>query len=85
MSPKADDFHSELDRLLKAGSEHGFSAVDLTAGALHRRIGDYPGADHRMPVCCDVMRQAMRETDTVVEEPKKGAGASLMIRYSLPR
>ena len=85
MSPKADDFRVELNRLLSTAGELGFSAVELSAGTLHRRVGGYPGADHRMPVCCGAMREAMGPSDTIVTEPKKGAGASLTLRYSLPR
>jgi len=38
-----------------------------------------------MPTCCRVMRDMMRLRDTVLEEPPKGAGANVVIRYRLPR
>ena len=85
MNTKADDFRDELQSLLSKAQELGFSAVELSAGSLHRRVGGYPGADHRMPNCCSVMRQIMRADDAVISEPDKGAGASLTIRYVLPR
>jgi len=85
VSKKAEDFKAELDRLLSNAERFGFVAVEVRAGELHRRVGDYPGADHRMPVCCSIMRKTMSASDTVVEEPDKGAGASLTVRYTLPR
>ena len=85
MNTKADDFRDELQSLLSKAQELGFSAVELSAGSLHRRVGGYPGVDHRMPNCCSVMRQIMRTNDAVISEPDKGAGASLTIRYVLPR
>jgi 5-methylcytosine-specific restriction protein A len=59
----------------------------MSAGDLHRRVGDYPGNDHRMPVCCGVMRDAMDEDvgDAIVSSPPSGDGASLLVRYVLPR
>lgn len=85
MSPNAKTFRKELARILETAEGLGLSAVELRAGGLHRRVGGYPGADHRMPVCCSVMRDAMRTGDAVVAEPEKGAGASLTIRYSLQK
>lgn len=38
---------------------------------------------HRMPVCCEAMRRAMRPADKVVGEPPSGFGASLVIRYGV--
>ena len=83
METKADDFRAELRRLRETAAELGFTAIELTAGNLHRRVGGYPGENHRMPVCCDVMRQEMSDEDSVLEEPPKGKGASLKIRYQI--
>jgi 5-methylcytosine-specific restriction protein A len=38
-----------------------------------------------MPMCCQVMAEAARATDTVLHRPPKGQGASLEIEYRLPR
>lgn len=39
-----------------------------------------------MPVCCDVMRRMMDSSvDSILSEPPKGKGASLCIRYRIPR
>ncbi|MBZ5667277.1 MAG: HNH endonuclease [Acidobacteriia bacterium] len=84
--PTADEFREELFRMMHAAfKQHGH--VDINAGELHRRLGDYPGPNHRMPVCCEVMKAAMAEDagDRILEQPERGEGASLTIRYVLPR
>jgi hypothetical protein len=70
--------------LLLEASSTGASHADIQAGVLHRRVGGYPGRTYAMPVCCDVMRAAMRGRDVVLSQPPKGKGASLVIRYRLP-
>lgn len=84
-APKAEDFRSNLLQLLASARDLGLVAVEVNAGNLHRRVGGYPGSDHRMPQCCDVMRQTMRSGDEVVDEPPGGRGARLTVRYRLPR
>jgi 5-methylcytosine-specific restriction protein A len=59
--------------------------VEITAGSLHRVVGGYPGTNHRMPICCQVMYDTMGPDDEVVTSPPSGKGASLRIRYQLPR
>ena len=85
MAKTADDFRTELERLLAEGQRLGFVAVDINAGQLHRNVGDYPGKDHRMPVCCSVMRRTMTSADQVVDQPARGQGPRLTVRYRLPR
>jgi len=70
--------------MLSEAQSRGLDSVAITAAALHRRVGGYPGNSHRMPTCCDVMRQAMGPTDAVLSAPPKGKGASLLIRYDVP-
>jgi len=78
-------FQAELDRMLQSAQQQGFSHIDVTSGDLHRRVGGYPGRNHRMPICCSVMRGSMTSGDTVLQEPPKGKGATLIVRYKLPR
>ena len=85
MGSTASDFRKEIAALFRTATDLGFTAVEVKAGNLHRRVGGYPGQNHRMPVCCQVMRKAMKRGDSVTSEPKSGAGASLKISYSLPR
>lgn len=83
--PTADEFRDELRSRLRAGRLRNLPYVDINAGELHRQLGGYPGNSHRMPNCCQVM-QAQRQTgDTVISSPLSGMGASLTIRYRLPR
>lgn len=85
MAKTANDFRSELVRLLTEGEKLGFVAVDINAGQLHRVVGHYPGKDHRMPVCCGVMRSTMTPADEIVVQPVRGKGPRLTVRYRLPR
>ena len=80
-----EGFQTALRETLKAAENLGLVAVDANSGNLHRRIGGYPGQDHRMPVCCDAMHDEMKVGDEIVSQPEKGKGASLIIRYQLPR
>jgi len=83
--PHATDFHQELASIFRLAQDKRLTAIILKAGDLHRLVGGYPGADNRMPICCNVMRQHMRHGDELVYEPPKGAGANLTIKYQFPR
>ena len=85
MAPSTDEFREELRSALNEAARLGFVAVDVNAGNLHRRVGGYPGADHRMPACCEALYSEMGPKDEVVEQPEGGKGASVTIRYVLPR
>jgi 5-methylcytosine-specific restriction protein A len=74
-----------LATMLRMAAASGATHLDVNAGELHRGLGGYPGPDQRMPACCAAMRSAMRAGDIVLSEPPKGAGASLTVRYRLPR
>lgn len=80
--PTADDFRRALRERLSSGDG---AYVDVNAGELHDLVGTRSGKDSRMPTCCNVMLAAMRNGDTVLASPPKGRGATLMIRYLLPR
>ena len=62
-------------------NESDLDYIDLNAGEIHRVVGNYPGKNHRMPICCEAMRSLMESTDLILYQPKKGNGASLTIRY----
>ena len=85
--PTAQEFKMELHRMMYEAMQEGKATADINAGELHRRVGGYPGANHRMPVCCEVMRSAIAADagDAVLSEPPSGQGASLTVRYVLPR
>lgn len=83
--PDSFDFELALSHLFKEAERQGWPYVDVNAGELHRKVGGYPGRSHRMPVCCEVMKKNMQAADQILEQPPKGKGASLTIRYKLPR
>ena len=71
----------QLYRAQKRGLQH----IDIKASELHRRVGGYPGQSHRMPSCCEAMYAEKRDGDVIIARPPEGKGASLTIRYKLPR
>ena len=81
----ATSFQTELDAIFLDAARKGLSSIDVLSGDLHRGVGDYPGSNHRMPICCNVMRQNMKPGDIVLREPPKGNGATVEIRYTIPR
>ncbi|MFN0193651.1 MAG: hypothetical protein ACKVP5_17040 [Aestuariivirga sp.] len=82
----AEEFRLELQRQLGQAQAKGLPSVDIKSGDLHRTVGVYPDAKrHRMPVCCDVMYDEQRSGDQIISKPPKGKGATLVIRYKLPR
>jgi transcriptional regulator with XRE-family HTH domain len=78
-------FEEALATRFRAAQKLGSTFVDVVSGELHREVGGYPGPDHRMPVCCSVMEREMRSDDRIIRTPPKGRGATLTIRYRLPR
>ena len=83
--PTADEFRSEVGAILRAAELQGLQFVDINAGELHRKLGGYPGGNHQMPNCCQVMEQERRVLDEIISSPPSGKGASLTVRYRLPR
>ena len=81
----ADDFRKELAALFEAAANAGRARMVVRAGDLHRGVGGYPGTNHRMPMCCDVMYAEMVDGDEVLSAPPSGQGASVEIEYLLPR
>jgi 2-polyprenyl-6-hydroxyphenyl methylase / 3-demethylubiquinone-9 3-methyltransferase len=81
----AQSFRVELLAQLRVAERMGQTMVDINAGQLHRELGGYPGPNHRLPVCCEVMHGEVGLGDAVIDSPPKGKGASLTIRYQLPR
>lgn len=81
----ARDFYGELTAQIARAQKHGAPHVEINSGELHRKVGGYPGPGHRMPLCCDALYFEQRVGDEIVCSPKGGKGASLTIRYALPR
>jgi len=85
--PTSEHFKTELYRMMDDALYEGKATVEINAGDLHRRVGGYPGANHRMPMCCVVMLAAFAPDsgDVILEEPPSAQGANLTIKYVLPR
>jgi len=73
------------EALRQVFNESKASFVDVTSGELYRMVGGRTGRDHKMPGCCNAMTKAMQSGDTILAKPPKGRGATLTIRYILPR
>jgi 5-methylcytosine-specific restriction protein A len=85
MRPTIEMFRKQLRHILFEATSQGRTNLIMKAGELHQKIGGYPGSNHRMPVCCNAMYEAMLEGDRVIAAPPKRKGASLAIEYRLPR
>lgn len=85
--PTAGDFRHELFRIMADVQNAGGDFLEITAAELHERVGGYPGRDHRMPNCCQVMKAQVAADygDVILNEPPSGQGPTLAIRYRLPR
>ena len=77
-------FVEALTARLQTAQKSGRTFLDVVSGDLHREVGGYPERN-RMPVCCSVMEREMGPGDRRVYAPPKGKGATLTIRYRLPR
>lgn len=74
-------FTNELTNILNEAKLRGDSYIDIQSRDLHIRVGGYPGKNHRMPSCCTVMKKMMKSRDYIINQPPKGLGATLLIRY----
>ena len=82
----AEDFKKELRALLNSAEKQGKRYIDVESRDLHRQVGGYPDPNnHRMPVCSGVMYREMSTEDEVIKAPPNGKGATVVIRYQLPR
>jgi len=83
--PGREAFAAAITDQLARAERQGRDHHEINAGELHRLLGGYPSASHRMPMCCDMMRDAMGPNDRITFQPEGGDGASLTVRYELPR
>lgn len=83
--PTKEKFRSALRAQLREAELRGDSYHEVNSGQLHRDLGGYPGPNHQMPSCCDALYDEQRTGDTIIARPPKGKGASLTVRYKLPR
>lgn len=83
----AKEFRQALIDTMRQTELKGRGFLEITAGELHQRVGGYPGQNHRIPMCCRIMKVYLSEAwgDRLVDGPPNGQGASLRIRYRIPR
>lgn len=87
--PGREDFRIELAAQIERASRQGRAHIEINSGELHRDVGGYPpakGQHHAMPACCNVMwAEHDKGRADIISCPKSRRGASLTIRYHLPR
>ena len=84
--PEKADFEKALNTWFLEAEKEENPFIDIRADDLHARVGEYPGPFHRMATCCEVMYEHYRPSvDRILQFPPKGKGASMEIRYHLPR
>lgn len=79
------EFEEELRQRFRRAVERGEASIIVNSGDMHRSLGGYPAPNHQMPTCCNVMHSHARVGDEILSAPPSGRGASLTIRYRLPR
>jgi len=82
-TPTAMDFEKALQDEFSEAKKRGEKGIVICAGDFHKKVGGYPGPNHRMPICCDVMKKFIKSGDAIIKQPPKGTGASLTIYYFL--
>ena len=84
--PEIADFEKALNDWFCDAEKEGLPFINIRADDLHARVGDYPGPFHRMATCCEVMYEHyIPAVDKIKQFPPKGKGASMEIKYHLPR
>jgi len=83
--PTKEDFQVELRTRLRKAEATGAKAIKVDSRVLHMALGGYPGHNHQMSSCHQVMREEMRPGDEMLQDPPWGRGATMITRYLLPR
>jgi hypothetical protein len=83
--PTKEQFRKEIRAQLRDAELRGIASIEINSGQVHRKLGGYPGVNHQMQPCCEAMYGEKKAGDAILSAPKRGYGASLTIRYVLPR
>ena len=81
--PTKEDFLNEIKAQLTEAKTKGVEYVDIISGDVHRKLGGYPGTNHRMQTCCMAMYELMKANDEILHAPESTYGATVEIRYYL--
>lgn len=80
-------FVEGLGQISQAKRQDGAISLDITAGDLHRHVGDYPpppNGHHAMATASDVLREAaFKSGGEILYSPPKGKGARLRVLIRL--
>jgi len=82
-SLKREDFQQELDNILSKALKKGEQYVVVNSIDMHHRMGGYPGYDHKMDLCHEVMKANTKKADTIYGQWEPND--DLSIRYSVDR
>ena len=83
MFPSTLDFENLITFILRTSQAYSLPFKILTARELHTFVGGYPGTNHRIPNCCNAMRNLMVNEDEIIGNPNDGA--NFTIKYKLSR
>ena len=87
MGKRKADFIEGLGQISQRKRQEGADSLDITAGELHRHVGDYPAppnGHHAMPAASDVLKEAaFRSGGEILYQPPKGRGARLRVLIKL--
>ncbi len=83
--PSTRDFKDAIRAKLRQAELRNAKFIDINSGELHRELGGYPSPNASMPSCCNAMYFEQKAADKILSQPPKGKGASLTIRYKIPR
>jgi hypothetical protein len=82
-SLSGEDFQQELDRILSQAHEKGERYIEVNSIDLHHRVGGYPGYEHKMDLCHEVMKKNKKKHDTIYGEITPGD--QLRVKYLTDR
>ena len=83
--PKLGDYQRALRGMLNRAEGMGRTEIAIIAVGLDGEIVGFPGADHRMAMCCNALVAEMWSDDELLSAPPDGVGQSLTISFRLPR
>lgn len=87
MGKRKVDFIEGLGHISQGKRQEGVTSLDITAGELHRHVGDYPAppnGHHAMATASDVLREAaLKSGGEILCSPPKGRGAKLRVLIKL--
>jgi 5-methylcytosine-specific restriction protein A len=66
---QAELFKYTIEQRLFKAFRDGKKHIYITSEDVHRKVGGYPGTNHKMPICCDAMYSKIKVGDEVLYAP----------------